>query len=220
MKARWRGSVRVTFRLVWLVGLSMVIEACVSIKHLDTTVIQTDTPAIGAVQTAELGATLVVQLNTEVVRGKKLDQVTRGSLGLFPTDYGGMYVRANDGEYYCGLIVMRDPLNYGKQNRVCFTAQEMQEKNLPFVDAEEIVQKPTNFQRVLEYSGRTGNAISIFYKEFNEIQNGAFIRPAFTQEFKFDLGESNVIGIKGARIEVMQANNTGITYKVLAHFPR
>jgi len=91
---------------------------------------------------------------------------------------------------------------------------------VPYEDAEDIVQRPANLQRVLEYSGKSANTISVFYKEFNETMNGAFIRPAFTQEFKFDLGESNVIGIKGARIEVIQASNTGITYKALSHFPR
>jgi hypothetical protein len=84
------------------------------------------------------------------------------------------------------------------------------------VESEVIVRMPTNYQRVLEYAGKSVNTISLYYKEFNDI----FIKPAFTQEFKFDLGDSKVIGIKGARIEVIEANNTGITYKVIAHFPR
>jgi hypothetical protein len=198
------------------------LSACaVPIRSVDKTVRQSDIPPIGETQTAELGAKLVLQQDVEVVRGKKLTQVTRGSLGIFPADYEGMYVRANGGEHYCGKITMRDLLNNGKQNMICFTAQEMSEKKeLPFIDAEDIVQRPSNLQRMLEYSGKSANTLSIFYKEFNETNNGAFIRPAFTQEFKFDLGEGNVIGIKGARIEVIQATNTGITYKVLAHFPR
>lgn len=176
-------------------------------------------PPIGETQTAELGSRLLYQQDVEIVRGRRVTQVTRGNIGLFPADFFGMYVRANDGKNYCGTITFRDPLNNGKQNAVCFTDKEFQSKNIPFEDAEEIVQNPRNFQQVLEYSGRSGNTISVFYKEFHETQDGAFIRPAFTQEFKFDLSESNLIGVKGARIEVIEATNTGITYKVISHFP-
>ena len=38
--------------------------------------------------------------------------------------------------------------------------------------------------------------------------------------FKFDLADGSVIGVKGARLEVLQATNTGLTYKVISHFPR
>lgn len=211
-------------RIVTALGLcvGLVISGCtVQIRNVDKTTQRTDIPDVGVSQTVELGSSMVTQRTASVVRGKKLPQVTRGTLGIFPADYEGMFVRANDGEHFCGFVTLRDPLNNGKRNFICFTAAEMAEKkDLPFADVEEVVAEPTNLQRVLEYSGRTGQSISIFYKEFNETHNGAFIRPAFTQEFKFDLSEGNVIGIKGARIEVIQATNTGITYKVLSHFPR
>lgn len=208
-------------RFICLTVCTVMLAACaVPIRSVDKTTRKSDSPAIGEVQTAELGSKLLVQQDIEIVRGRKIAQIARGSMGLFPADFSGMYVRANNGEHYCGTVVFRDLLNNGKQNFVCFTDQEFREKNLPYEEAEDIVQRPTNIQRVLEYSGKSGNTISVFYKEFNETTGGAFIRPAFTQEFKFDLGESNVIGIKGARIELVQANNTGITYKVLGHFPR
>jgi hypothetical protein len=40
-------------------------------------------------------------------------------------------------------------------------------------------------------------------------------RPAFSQELKYDLAQGTAIGYKGARFEVIRANNTGISYKVL-----
>lgn len=205
------------FRSTCLAVCTVMLAACtIPIRSIDKTTKKSDSPAIGEVKTAELGSKLLVQQDIEIMRGRKIAPVARGSMGLFPADFSGMYVRANNGEHYCGTVVFRDPLNNGKQNFICFTDQEFREKNLPYEETEDIVQRPTNFQRVLEYSGKSGNAISVFYKEFNE----TFIRPAFTQEFKFDLGESNIIGIKGARIEVVQATNTGITYKILGHFPR
>ena len=40
----------------------------------------------------------------------------------------------------------------------------------------------------------------------------------FTNEVSYDLGESKVIGYKGARLEVISATNTNITFKVVSDF--
>ena len=45
------------------------------------------------------------------------------------------------------------------------------------------------------------------------------MRPAFAQEVQYDLGEDSVIGFKGVRIEVVEATNRLLTYKVLTSFP-
>lgn len=68
-----------------------------------------------------------------------------------------------------------------------------------------------SFKRELVYSGVSQNTISILYREF---QND-MARPAFSQDLKYDLSQGNSIGYKGARFEVIKANNTGIIYKVL-----
>ncbi|HYC00383.1 MAG TPA: hypothetical protein VEA35_04040 [Ramlibacter sp.] len=68
------------------------------------------------------------------------------------------------------------------------------------------------FKRELIYTGRTGNAVSILYREFlNDMA-----RPAFSQQLQYDVGTDPVIGYKGARFEVLKADNTGITYRVLS----
>lgn len=64
----------------------------VPIRSLDKTTKQSDVPSAGEVQTAELGAKLLLQQDVEVARGRKVTQVTRGSMGLFPADFFGMYV--------------------------------------------------------------------------------------------------------------------------------
>ncbi|EJI85939.1 hypothetical protein AEST_10210 [Alishewanella aestuarii B11] len=43
-------------------------------------------------------------------------------------------------------------------------------------------------------------------------------RAAFSTDVEYDLNESNIIGYAGARLEVISATNTEITYKVLKHF--
>lgn len=68
-----------------------------------------------------------------------------------------------------------------------------------------------SFKRELVYSGVSQNTISILYREFlNDMA-----RPAFSQELKYDLSQGRTIGYKGARFEVIKADNLGITYKVL-----
>ena len=68
-----------------------------------------------------------------------------------------------------------------------------------------------SFKRELVYTGIARNIISILYREFNN----DIARPAFTQELKYDLSESKIIGYRGSRFEVVSATNTGITYRVL-----
>lgn len=69
-------------------------------------------------------------------------------------------------------------------------------------------------QQTLLYSGRIGSRITLGYREFaNDIA-----RPAFSNDVAYDLNESMILGYKGARIEVIKATNTEITYKVIAGF--
>jgi len=70
-----------------------------------------------------------------------------------------------------------------------------------------------NQKKELIYTGVSKNVISVLYREY---QND-MARPAFSQELKYDLGEGQVIGFKGARFEVVKATNLGITYRVLRH---
>ena len=72
-----------------------------------------------------------------------------------------------------------------------------------------------SFQQTLIYSGRVGNKINIGYREFSN--NTA--RPAFNNEVEYDLSELMRIGYKGAQIEVLEADNSSITYEVLRNFP-
>ena len=71
------------------------------------------------------------------------------------------------------------------------------------------------FEQELIYNGRVENNLRFIYREFA----GDMARDAFTQEIQYDLDASPVIGFKGARIEVVSASNTNLTYKVIANFP-
>ncbi len=78
------------------------------------------------------------------------------------------------------------------------------------------VASPDSFQQTLIYSGKIGDKINIGYREFsNDIA-----RPAFNNDVEYDLTESKIIGYKGARIEVIEATNEHIKYKVIQNFNR
>ena len=76
------------------------------------------------------------------------------------------------------------------------------------------VANDNSFQQTLIYSGKVGNKINIGYREFSS----SVARPAFNNDVEYDLNESKTIGYKGALLEVIDANNQSIKYKVLKNF--
>ena len=70
------------------------------------------------------------------------------------------------------------------------------------------------FKQEFIYNGRVNNDLKFVYREY--VDNLA--RSSFTQELQYDIDDSNIIGFKGLRIEVLNTNNTSITYKVLSTF--
>lgn len=71
-----------------------------------------------------------------------------------------------------------------------------------------------SFQQTLIYSGCKNDIVTLGYREFSN--NNA--RPAFNNDVEYDLKMSKTIGYKGARVEVIEADNEKIIYKVLSNF--
>ncbi|MHA2743226.1 hypothetical protein [Vibrio harveyi] len=59
-----------------------------------------------------------------------------------------------------------------------------------------------------------GKKINISYREFS----GGNARQAFTNDVEYDMSKSNTINYKGAEIEVIDYDNSSITYKVKKYF--
>lgn len=68
------------------------------------------------------------------------------------------------------------------------------------------------FRKELIYSGKQGSTIAVVYREFRE----GLIAPAFTQELKYDLKQSKVIRFQRFSLEVLSADNSTITTKVIS----
>ncbi|XAG74626.1 hypothetical protein MRN42_17700 [bacterium 19NY04SH03] len=76
------------------------------------------------------------------------------------------------------------------------------------------IDSPSAFQRTLIYNGSVGKKINISYREFS----GGNARQAFTNNVEYDMSKSNTINYKGAEIEVIDYDNSSITYKVKKYF--
>ena len=85
---------------------------------------------------------------------------------------------------------------------------------MPFERVKLNLSGDNSFQQALLYNGRVGNKINIGYRE----SSSNMARPAFNNDVEYDLSESKVIGYKGARVEVIDATNQMIKYRVITNF--
>lgn len=99
------------------------------------------------------------------------------------------------------------PNVYGLVQPVCDTEFSYQFIERPF-------RSVNDFQQTLIYSGRVGDKIRISYREFAN----SLARDAFTNEAEYDLSASNIIAYKGARLEVIEADNEKIRFRVISNF--
>jgi hypothetical protein len=67
-------------------------------------------------------------------------------------------------------------------------------------------------KKELLYSGKTGNTIEIGYREFR----GGYAAPAFYQNLKYDLSESKTIRFQNFKIDVLEADNQKLKFKIVA----
>lgn len=72
----------------------------------------------------------------------------------------------------------------------------------------------SNFIQEFIYNGKVDNNIKFIYREFS----GDMIRPAFNQSVQYDYNDSKFISFKGLNIEIIEANNQRIKYKMLSNF--
>ena len=73
--------------------------------------------------------------------------------------------------------------------------------------------KPS-FKQELIYNGRHDDTIKFVYRELTS----EFLRNVFSQDIQFDLSESKIIEFKGVKIEIIEASDNYLEYKVLSSF--
>lgn len=175
---------------------------------------QTTIPSVDIEQTMEheaenLGKKFKLSLlpGRYVEKGKdSLGKFYEGKLGSL-TENGkvlkiaaGIYVLDSDPvktEIYVGTDDLR-PLTYLANG-------------IPFIKSIQHRRDELSFRKELVYTGVAQNVVSILYREFKDDT----ARPAFSQDLKYDLAESKVVGYRGARFEIIKATNQGLIYKTL-----
>ncbi|WP_377807987.1 hypothetical protein ABNQ38_21640 [Azospirillum sp. A29] len=213
------------FSKIALIGLIMMLSACVT--HLDPLppeITKVTIPEIGSLETRDIGVPLIEQgtkyTYEALIPKKEIRQYSILRPGYFAFN-GDLYAKmGRDGKkWYCGNMVYvasngeKDPIGERCQN------DDLLEKewNMPkgTYDAKIISRiYNDNYQVTLIYTGRIGDKINVTYREFRN----DWARPVLTQDLTFDLSKGRVIGMRGARIEVINATNTSIQYKIISGF--
>lgn len=185
------------------------------------TAYQTTLPQVGAVATIGIGEKMLTK--SDAVETRALILSNDQPIGEFIVRKGTYSQIADKDEYQtfggvlitsaAGLPVKHNKIHlFSKDGSVCIG--RMPCAKFDYVMGVTTNYQMANFQSTLIYSGRIGKKITLGYREFQ--RNVA--RPAFNNDVVYDLSESMIVGYKGARLEVLSATNTEISYKVLAGF--
>lgn len=195
-------------------------------------------PAINVQSTAEIGQNIISKVNlktipaiilssnvSEVVNPPGTTTVYWGTIPLYTSNELGKFYQDTEDSRSATYTMLGStipsgeragifvPDNKAKAAVIYHFANGYNYGNIPVSIKDTVIEKwaSDSFKKELVYSGVSQNTITILYREF--IDNMA--RPAFSQELKYDLSQGKEIGYKGARLEVMKATNTELTYKVL-----
>ncbi|OOS04370.1 hypothetical protein SAMN02745664_12432 [Moraxella cuniculi DSM 21768] len=226
-------------KLIFTGLAATMIVGCASVPMDYTpTTKQISEPPIGSVNTASLGDKLLIQgtaterLALYVPLAQKLGLGASLTQGYYPKsgekdgfEYFSVVAGADAGRvHYLGGMTTSPAMAEGAvvlrkaDNALCFlngvaipsgctTGLSFEKKNWATTGS-------STFQQTLLYNGKVGNKINIAYREFSS----DVARPAFNNDVEYDLSESKQIGYKGALLEVIEATNQSITYKVIKNF--
>ncbi|MGE4268060.1 MAG: hypothetical protein AB7F25_11550 [Deferribacterales bacterium] len=225
-------------RVLFLVILCISSIACApKIDLLQPNVNKIDVPTLNTEQVSELGDTLVQKALVYENDGFRLDNIATVGDGFFiqkltiqPSD---LIARYNQGEWTCyiapkmerydGLLGTFNVLGGLAINRINTNEFRFCQARVMLLSPKEIpklapikvidITKP-NFNQEIIYNGRNATFLKFLYRE----STSQVLRVPFSQDIQYDLNDGKIIGFKGARIEVIEASNTKIKYRVLSNF--
>jgi hypothetical protein len=193
-------------------------------------------PPVNSTANVAVGDEMLSQGRTTTQAGMTLDRQVQVSWayslgpGFYPkvgddatTTYYGFRLGEGSAQGY-GILVkngLADPpsaihVNRDGSNVCVITVFQVQVCNAKAraEPATRTVSTEAAFQQTLIYNGRVGNKINIGYREFS----GSLARPAFNNNVEYDLSTSDTIAYRGARLKVLKADNSTITFTVLSNF--
>jgi hypothetical protein len=226
--------------LIGIVLTAALVSGCANIvTPVQSIKTEFNQPPIGQVVTASVGEELLNQGVRYTREALVLPQSFKPRQSALEV-HKGVYVKigdAGDLEFFSWLV-NRDAKDAGvitssgrpapgfgglvldkKTKLLCayFEADKSQTFCTPNVVVErgtQLVEDKNAFQQTLLYNGRIGNKINIGYRESYADR----ARQAFSNNVEYDLTDSRLISYREAQLEVIDATNQKITYKVLKNF--
>jgi hypothetical protein len=182
------------------------------------------TPEVGAIATVGVGEQLLTQ--GDGFAANIITISTDQTIGDYVVRQGKYRLSGDNKEYmtYSGVSIRNNTKGVDKVGNLYLFHKDQGTKiacisrsicdSIEYGLDQQMTYTKANFQQTLIYSGKVGEKITLGYREFS----GDLARPAFNNDVVYDIAVSRIVGYKGARIEVISASNTEITYKVLSDF--
>ena len=228
--------IHVAKRQMWL--LALLLASCApppSVTPTAPTYTDIATPKVGEEATAQVGdpiitmshgiAATAIRFLSDCTFSERRDLPGTGTVN-YSVPGGTVFIRENTTNGvpgYCGKAIQNTPFNVPMDHCVAISDRGL----VPFPGSQMIVQSncqierqtvqadaPDSVKKEILYNGRSGTTLRLSYREF--VRDMA--RPAFTQDLTYDIRDDRVVGFRGARLEVLDANNTSIRYRVLSSF--
>ena len=215
-------------RIIFVLLAFVLMTGCTTVRYngTDTFVKEVDYPEVDQVITVYVGDHMIQKGTITEENVLVVHRTIDGTLYDIPANRYSQVGYDQKQDFYSAAGVVRgglsDPvqalaLKKGEGAKLCvitvFGGSACYEGE--FERKKQLSERGNSFQQTLIYSGRVGDKINIGYREFSN--NTA--RPAFNNDVEYDLSSSNIIGYKGSLIEVIKADNSSITYRLMRNFP-
>lgn len=222
-----------------LIALCLTMTGCSSlpINTYTPKSVKIDYPVIGDVAIAYIGDDLIVQGFKMEFDAIRIDSDINLKSGMNHNSIdSGVYLKV--GESKEEVIYTSDPISGNKPSvnisknphiavviekgnkGICakfsngFATGNICNETASFTNVKQTVSTPATFQQTLIYNGKVGSKLNIGYRE----SNNHMARDAYSNDAEYDISDSMIIGYKGASIEVVEANNSYIKYRLLKNF--
>lgn len=222
---------------VWAVWAGLLLSGCATTQAIPPVVESLNHPALHAVAVVEVGEAALVTGQRRIYAGLVLtNELTWGDgvlLKRFTVSPGRLQARQKDGRftyYFSDSMTARDALlgvvpyasgglcraNDGSgpvRGFIVAGRCALNWNRIPEVaDSRIAAPEAGGRRRELIYHGRSGDSVRFLYRE--SVDDG----PPSTQTIAYDLGDSAMIGFRGARLEVLEADGLRLRYRLLASF--
>jgi len=225
-------------RALVLTAIIATVYGCSSIRPVSYTFMAEEMPAIGETATARVGEPVlrkgeVAKIPALLLKKEARDKIAMIRLILPAGTYPAVAENKKYIFYMSNRFTYEAPLGYARLAGIAIpkaggepkmairnqmgTYEALGRSAEPMVFEKVEITDPaagTSYLQELLYDGRIGDTIRFTYREFA----GNIERPSFVQQVQFDISDGRRIRFRSAEFEVISADNTEITYRVLSRF--